>query len=466
MKRLVCAFLGVFLAIGLLAGCGGNGGPNASGSSQTNSENGNTVGNLTRKEPLTLTYASWEEDELEEFLAQKFEQKYDWITVDRIDIAQDGYEQGLFNLASTGDLPDAFWTFYVADAASNGWAKDITDIYDDDVFTAKIPDDMKAAGVYNGVRYGVVVQQFPWVIFLNETLMEQANIPMPSYDWTYQDMMDIVSQISAPNQNIYGISDSFYALDAYLPMLFSVMNTDKLTTWGFNTADGSFDLTEWAGGVAAAKNLASKKLSASLTPEQKEKAYGVADIWMPETGKLAIQLDWFWTCKYIKSEVFTDKGMEWRIYPQPTGSSGRRVTTVDMGAVAETTEYPEEAYELLKFMTFGSDGWMARKEYYEFNHKIPTSLPVANDEEVWSMIKTLTPGEDWAAVYDSMPAGVPDVGKWLPGYGAFWSWTFEQDVWGKLYRGETKPEDVAKSLETKLKTLYDEYMVKIEARKK
>lgn len=461
MKKKRICFLSALLAICLLLGMAGCKPENSA--SQGNGEtkpSGTSSGTAERKEPITLTYASWEEEELNQFLIQKFESKYEHITVNLVSLDQNSWEQGLFNLATTGDLPDAYWTFDLASAAVNGWTRDITSIYDNDAYTKKINDDMKSAGLYDGVRYGVATRQFPFVVFLNKTLFEQANVPLPSYNWTMDDMYKAAKALTVPRQNIYGLSDPI----DYFRVFYPVANSENLLNFGFDPKTQTFDMKLYAEGQALAKKYNSEGITAHLTAEQKEAAYGKSDIWMPETGKLGMQLDWFWTSNYMKSDVFTNQGMEWLIYPLPAGTTNRLLTTVDFAAVSATTEHPEEAYELLKFMTFGGDGWKAKLEWYSFKHKIPTQLPIANDDEVWNLIKELTPGEDYAALYKALENAAPDIQKCIPGYGAWWNWTFEQDIWGRLERDEAKMEDLAPQMAARFKQFYDEAMARIKSK--
>lgn len=61
------------------------------------------------EESVTLTYASWMNPALNELLAEKFMEKYPNIMVELVHLEQDTWNDGLTNLASTGDLPDVFW---------------------------------------------------------------------------------------------------------------------------------------------------------------------------------------------------------------------------------------------------------------------------------------------------------------------------------------------------------------------
>jgi hypothetical protein len=57
-----------------------------------------------------------------------------------------------------------------------------------------------------------------------------------------------------------------------------------------------------------------------------------------------------------------------------------------------------------------------------------TMFPVANYPTVWDTIKSdldQTSYYGLRACVDLMGNGVPDLDKWLPGYGAFWGWVYE-----------------------------------------
>ena len=54
----------------------------------------------------------------------------------------------------------------------------------------------------------------------------------------------------------------------------------------------------------------------------------------------------------------------------------------------------------------------------------------------------------------------------MPGWSAWWAWTFEQDIWGKLERGEASADDLEKQMENKMNYFYDEAMRKINMRSK
>ncbi len=418
-----------------------------------------TAAGGTRGENITLTYATWQEDELVAAMVAKFEDLYPNITVEIVDIDQSSWEQGLFNLATTGDLPDVFWTFDLASATLNEWTMDITELYNADAYTQYVNVDMAQAGMYGDIRYGVAGHQMPYVTFLNKTLFDQANVEMPDYNWTLDDLYSLAKQLTVPREHIYGVSDP----TEQFKNMFSYAMSDNLYSVGFDPANQTFDMKYYVQGITMASNWISEGITGALSAEEKEAAYGDAGIWMPDTGKLAMQLDWYWTSSEMKSDERLNLGQEWMIYPTPS-NTGRVVTAIDVAAIAQTCEHPEEAYELLKFMTFGAEGWEVRCSWHSFKNKDISALPTTTDEAVWNKIKALNPGEDYAALYDALKNSAPELARCLPGYNAWWGWTFEQDIWGKLASGAVKAEDIEAQMEAKMTALYNEAMHRILSR--
>ena len=77
------------------------------------------------------------------------------------------------------------------------------------------------------------------------------------------------------------------------------------------------------------------------------------------------------------------------------------IANMYMGGVSTSCEHPYEAYLLLKFMTFGVDGWNARLDIYEDESITNESgvalkhanmpVPMTLDEGVWTRYRALFP---------------------------------------------------------------------------
>ena len=410
---------------------------------------------------IVLTFAAWFDSDLQQHLANAFMEANPDIYVEIVEIDQNSWSSALQNLASTGDLPDAFCTFDLATAAANGWTADITEYYDADATTQKISEGLKVAGVYGGKRYGLVTEQYPCLVLLNKTLFEENNVALPGYDWTIDQMYSLALKLTKSNSHQFGLGSNVLS---YLRDVYDAAYSTDLWQYGYNPSEGTFNTALLAKGYAKGLEFLNNGVAGDPSAEELSEWYGDEEIWLPKTGKLAMQLDWYWTIQTVKAKEYVELGQEWLAYPFPVGTSNRVQTIVNVGCVAESSEHPEEAYELLKFMTFGEEGWKARHKWYKENNKLPASVPIVKDDEVLNLVKELTPGEDYAAVYDSIDRSVADIKKWVPGLTEFNSWMDSQKLWANLRNSSMKVEDVSGQMEQKLNYYYAECMNKIKAR--
>lgn len=452
-KRMMALVLAVCLMAGLCA-CGG-------GKTQGDGKTDNSGSEISREgRDITLTFAAWFDADLQQHLANAFMKANPNIYVELVKIDQNSWSSALQNLASTGDLPDAFCTFDLGTAAANGWCADITEYYNADEEIGSISDGLKVAGVYDGVRYGLVTEQYPCIVLVNKTLFEENNVALPGYDWTIDEMYALAEKLTKSNEHQYGLGNNVLS---YLRDVYDAAYTTDLMQYGYAPDKGTFDTTYLAMGYAKGLELLNSGVAGNPTEKEKLEWYGDESIWLPKTGKQAMQLDWYWTIATVKDPSYVDLGQEWLAYPFPTGSSGRVQTIVNVGCVAESCDHPEEAYELLKFMTFGVEGWKSRFTWYKENNQLPASVPITSDEEVLNLLYELTPGEDYAAVYESISRSVANVAKWVPGLTDYENWMSSQKIWTNLRNSSLKVEDIADQMEQKLNYYYEQNMNKIKS---
>ena len=119
VKKLVCLLLSACMLLAV-AGCG----EKEDGDSNKISKEGRDI---------TLRFAAWFDRDLQQHLANDFMEANPTVYVELVEIDQNSWSSGLQNLASTGDLPDAFCTFDLATATANGWTRDITEYYDEEL---------------------------------------------------------------------------------------------------------------------------------------------------------------------------------------------------------------------------------------------------------------------------------------------------------------------------------------------
>ena len=144
-------------------------------------------------------------------------------------------------------------------------------------------------------------------------------------------------------------------------------------------------------------------------------------------------------------------------WPYPSGPAGSFPPVIlDYQCVSSQTSFPEEAYLLAKWMTYGKEGWETRMDIYDEAYQaslekgeLPTLIdrfPVADYEEIWERILAYVDDvEGLPEIISNLENSKPDLDKWLPGYKDFWAWVNDPEnpySWEKLL--EEGPNSVSK----------------------
>ncbi|MDF2700139.1 MAG: hypothetical protein K0Q49_1695 [Haloplasmataceae bacterium] len=455
MKKIFSVFLLLILTVVLFA-CGDS----TTSITTVGTTIGTTVGSTTAtttqpRNNIQLTYASWGNATVEEKMIEAFEAKYPYIDViiDRT-ITGTGrqFTESLVAAAQAGTVPDVFVIDNVPIAIKNKLALDIAPYWNADADTDKVFDNIASTGVYGDVRYAAPSYQFVRGVLLNKTILEDAGLSAPYIDWTYDEMIELARDFSNPSEYKFGFNGGLN-FDATIPSLDDA-------SLGYHTWDGEkFNYANplWIKGFNLNRQLVQEGVVEAMTGEEKEAVFGSADAWPFVEGHALMSINGSWDVPYVV-EQFKTAGYDLAFYPYPAGSAGQRIPVVlDYMVVSKQTSYPEDAYELLKWMSFGEEGWKARIEILEELGEPVTAFPVGDYPEVWEDLRVLA--EDIEGMPDNIDLlllglGVPDTDKWLPGYNEFFdTWLAStENPYAGLWDGMT-PEAIA--------PIYQEHMTRL-----
>ena len=437
MKKLLTLMMVGFVAL-TLAACGGKGG--------------------TTTKYIELTYADWGNPEFNQRMLDKFMEKYPNIRVTlRQDITGSGAEftGNLVNAAQAGLLPDVFATDNVPTIVLNGLTLDLADMWDEDADAQMIYDDIASTAVYNGHRYAVPSFQFLKGIFINLDIFENSGLTSqagkfrldengyPVKDWTHSEFVEIAKAIT--NYDIVNTENLVIGFDTWygspdFQQVWPMMNN---SSYGYDTWDGTkFNYTdaEWIAAMQAKVEIDNYENNLGVTsryPEEDWAKTPALQTYVIQTGYAAMDIEgsWqFWVLQEAK-----DNGINMGFWPYPSGSEGLFPPTIlDYQAVSAQTKYPEEAFLLAKWMTFGQDGWNARLDLYEEDKaaaelagETPVYLdrfPMADYPGVWDRVDALVDGiEGIDYTLDRISNARPDLDKWLAGYKTFWAWVSDPE---------------------------------------
>lgn len=439
MKKLLTLFVLTAFTLALVA-CGGGG----------TEEPGDQF--------IELTYADWADPELNQALIDSFMEANPDIRVSlRTDItgSGDAFTGNLVTAAQAGLLPDVFATDNVPTVINAGLTYDVSALWDADEDAALVYDNIADTGVYDGARYAVPSFQFLKGIMINLDIFEAANLTTvegeyridndgyPVKDWTFDEFVNIASAIKDFDPNSY--------TDGYVLGLDTWYGTpDFQQVWPM-MEDGDVDYDTWDGTQfnystsQAWQDAMTAKIEMHLLTDgtttrlEDEVLEANPDLvqYHIQNGTAAMDIEGSWQFWVLNDAA--ENGMNIGFWPYPQGADGFYPPTIlDYLAVSSETDYPEEAFKLAKWMSFGKAGFNARLDVLEernalavANGEMPTYLdrfPIADYPDVWSRVDTFVDGiEGIDYILDNIANAKPDLDKWLPGYKDFWAWAFDPE---------------------------------------
>lgn len=409
-KKILALLLVACMVMSLFAGCsqdgtsgGGSDVTTVSNEYETVTINGYDYKKATdlTTENITLTYMHFDQEETVEYLAQRFMEIYPNIEVVTVYENVSTYNDTLANLVAIGDCPDIIMYSDCDFALSNALLSDISGFWNTDEETQLIAPTVNSAGLgtYNtSGRFGVPVKFFPGVIFVDQSVLETLNIEKPTQNWTWDEMIQLIK-----NATNLQSKPAYYGLGYYnrLDSYYGIAAAQTIVgEFGFNGTE--FDLSVWAVGEQQFSDL---KLSSYVAPQastyEAEDWLGDFDAWFGASGHVAVLTEAFWTFQGTWNNPSFVSDYDYDIVPyvipavseEDASSDHHSIATIDYGGVTVACEYQREAYELLKFMAFGIDGWMTRIEMYNDETNVNSSgvalkydvmpAPITTDETVW-----------------------------------------------------------------------------------
>ena len=395
---LTCAlFLGT-----MLSGC------NTTNSSQTTTTGGaTTTTTTTTSAPQTTTTTttsapaqktiiiySWEASlkAQNDAVVQAFEAKYPDIKVDlQYPVENDNvaYTQKVDTLLLAGQQVDGMFESSVAKMVSKV-DRQLYQPLDKFIQSEGInyDDIYSVSSKINGNYYGLPFDVTPWFVMINKSMLDAANLPVPSLNWTWDDYKTYAEKMTTGSgqDKVYG--SYFHSWQNY--DLMGVYST-KLDN-AYYKADGSlnFDdpnLRDWLQFRYDLENTSQTSVSLS-------------DV---TTNKLAYRAEYFnqkvamvptgaWMLAEIKDTKTWPHDFQTVFAPLPkwgsNGVEGYTFSDTKMGSIPVTAKYPEEAYKFLRFYStegaYIRAGGLTAEKNMDFNKLLP-QIVGANPDALYDM---------------------------------------------------------------------------------
>ncbi len=198
MKKAVAAGLSVIMALSLAA-CGG--GSSDGGSSSGSGKSGE------------LKVAIWDTNQqkgIQEIINDFTEATGIKASVQVLD--WNSYWTLLEAGATGGDMPDVFWMHSneAVKYMSNDILLDLTDKINasEKLEMDKFPQDLKDMYTYNGKTYAVPKDMDTIAMWYNKTMFDEAGIPYPTEDWTWDEFYEIAKKLTKDGQFGFAMNPS------------------------------------------------------------------------------------------------------------------------------------------------------------------------------------------------------------------------------------------------------------------
>jgi multiple sugar transport system substrate-binding protein len=386
-------------------------------------------------------------------------------------------------LAAIGDTPDVFAVMQIDPLVENILVYDFADLWNADPDTANVLPGAASAALFGDVRLGMVNGQVMQGIFVNKDLLEENNFDLEDYGfnfatgeiWNYEEMIDLARDFTSRARARY--DNSFYwGIDGdwnNLNFAWTLPAMDN-PEWGLSSFDGAtfhFNDPLYINHFQREINLYQEgvKVDIRKNPAGAQLEFGNTnpDLFFTE-GRVLLYSSYTWNFDMIKT---SQQSLMFLPFPKGIAADAvaRTPSAIGILALSKTTEHPEEAYQLAKFMSWGEEGQLAKIAIHKQLGEHLTKFPVSDFASVWQEIEALYIDSEsilYVEGFDMImyplletKQAVMDFGKWLPGFSEFKNWYTHVQTESRrtdVINGLVLFADVALVWETKANTLVSE----------
>ena len=371
-------------------------------------------GGEDNKPTVTLRFASWnvgteEENNLERQMIAAFEKAnphIDIVIAD--DIAANDWNGSLTTAAAGGTLPDVAFIAELPIAVANEWALDVTELAKNDPEWAQVPDSLIESGMYNGKLFGIPTAMHLAGLFMNTDYFDEANVDPLEYGYTYDEFVKTVEKLHNPSAGKVAIAAAHDFIN-FLPYVWD-------NTQGWFTYDGTSMHLNSDAFIKAVKETG--KLTeyswGKLSDDQKAQSVGAeaGDEQARNEGHAGVFYGFSYSCEgYVRDVKGT---VEYVGLP-----GGASVIIPDYCFISSTTQHPQEAWEFVKFMYWGTEGTKAKMDIDEADDNVAwVSLPVIADDAILDRYFDNFPVEGVEEAYKGLTenGSIVEAFKFAPGY--------------------------------------------------
>lgn len=402
MRRKIAMFLCASMAMGLLAGCGGDAGGSAS--SESKEDKSTEASDKESGEKVKLTFwkspHSDREDDIWAGMIQDFNKENPDIEVEFLNVAWDSVVEKETAAFSAGSGPDiSFQTEQFPLYAKNGYLLSLDD-YADDEKLAGYPESALEYCSQDGKLMGIPFVALNSVMFYNKDMFEEAGITQVPTTW--EELRETAKKLTQDKDG-NGETDQWgmmYEMDDYWQPLSYIIQAGadmwnkNLTNIGFNNDQGVEGLTFFDQLYHEDQVVLPLE---KYTNRDEERAYFY-------NGQVAMFPQQIHYTNIIKEASDINLGA----FALPQGPAGDEehakwnFANIGMLSISSQTKYPDEAWKFVEFITRPEVEKIYLSEVGFFSPQLATNDMMYEGDEIMAVaaegIKKLqvSPASDYA----------------------------------------------------------------------
>ncbi|SHJ13684.1 carbohydrate ABC transporter substrate-binding protein, CUT1 family [Clostridium amylolyticum] len=329
IKKILCIAMSIITAGALFAGCG--------------KSEGNSSGSKSGK--VTLVYGLWDKNQepVMQDIAKKFTEKNPNIEVKVQITPYKQYWTKLETEAQGENLPDVFWMNgpNIIKYADASLLLPIDDkIKESDIKVDNYPKALVDLYNVGGKQYGIPKDWDTTAVWYNKEIFDNAKVPYPKSDWTWNDMRETAKKLTDKSKGIYGIAAAQDDQQGYyntIPQAGGFIISEDKKKSGFDQPGAVEGIQCWIDLIKDGSSPTGEQMLEN-TPQD-----------LFASGKVAMVFQGSWMVpQFMKNDAIKDKI---DIAPMPKIKKNSAVIHGLSNVIYSKSKNPKEAWEFVKYLS-------------------------------------------------------------------------------------------------------------------
>lgn len=337
-KQLLALGMATVMALGVFAGCGDS--KNASGGNASEKAEGGEEEKVSGE----IRYAFWDSAQEAYFkkCVEEFNKIYPDVKVTLEPSTWDEYWTKLEAGATGGSIADVFWMNgpNITKYAQGDVLMPIDDLLaDSDLDKANYPEGLVNLYNIDGKQYALPKDFDTIGVWYNKKIFDDAGVPYPTDDWTWEDMAEIAQQLTKADGSVYGIGAAYANQIGIYNTIFAaggeVISEDKKSS--------GFDKPETQAGIQCWVDLQ----KAGVSPDEAS-----LEETTPDVQFLSGRLGMYWCGSWFLAQVLDSDFKDDIDVVELPSINGKQATVIHGldNCIYKDTKNPEAAWKWVEFL--------------------------------------------------------------------------------------------------------------------